>query len=51
MQQAAPPEASAPAAAAPSVDPMTALTQAKTLLDAGVLTQAEFDDQKQRILG
>ena len=49
----APPPAAAPAAAAPAapaMDPITALTQLKGLLDSGVLTQAEFDAQKQRIL-
>jgi membrane protease subunit (stomatin/prohibitin family) len=40
----------AEAAPAPAVDPVTALTQLKSLLDGGALTQAEFDDQKQRIL-
>jgi len=46
--QAAP----APAAAAPdnSEDGMAKLTQLKSLLDQGVLTQAEFDMQKQKIL-
>jgi membrane protease subunit (stomatin/prohibitin family) len=43
------PPPSAPPAAAPA-DPMAALMQAKELLDAGVLTQAEFDAQKARIL-
>ena len=49
----APPPPAAPAApapAAPAMDPITALTQLKGLLDAGVLTQAEFEAQKQRIL-
>ncbi len=41
----------APAAAAPSADDsMAQLTQLKSLLDQGVLTQAEFDMQKQKIL-
>ena len=42
----------APAAAAPdnSEDGMAKLTQLKSLLDQGVLTQAEFDMQKQKIL-
>jgi len=42
----------APAAAAPAADedPMAKLTQLKTLLDQGVLTQAEFDVQKTKIL-
>lgn len=57
QQQYAPPPPQyappAPPAAAPAaaVDPITALTQLKSLLDAGVLTQEEFDTQKQRILG
>ena len=42
----------APAAAAPASeeDPMAKLTQLKGLLDQGVLTQAEFDVQKTKIL-
>jgi membrane protease subunit (stomatin/prohibitin family) len=41
----------APAPAAPSEeDSMTQLTQLKSLLDQGVLTQAEFDAQKTKIL-
>jgi membrane protease subunit (stomatin/prohibitin family) len=42
----------APAAVAPdnSEDGMAKLTQLKSLLDQGVLTQAEFDMQKQKIL-
>jgi membrane protease subunit (stomatin/prohibitin family) len=42
----------APAAAAPAgrEDSMAQLTQLKSLLDQGVLTQAEFDAQKQKIL-
>jgi membrane protease subunit (stomatin/prohibitin family) len=40
-----------PSAAAPSADAsMEELTKLKGLLDAGVLTQAEFDAQKQKIL-
>ena len=47
----APPPAAAPAApAAPRRGRSRQLTQLKGLLDAGVLTQAEFDAQKQRIL-
>ena len=42
--------AAAPAAAAPAEDGMAKLTQLKSLLDQGVLTQAEFDMQKQKIL-
>ncbi len=48
---APPAPAPAPVAAAPALDPIEALTQAKQLLDAGVLTQEEFDAQKARILG
>jgi hypothetical protein len=42
----------APPAAAPqsAVDVVGALTQLKALLDAGALTQDEFDAQKQQIL-
>jgi hypothetical protein len=40
-----------PAPAAPSTDQrMEELTKLKELLDNGVLTQAEFDAQKQKIL-
>jgi len=45
QQQAAP--AAAPAG---DEDGMAKLTQLKSLLDQGVLTQAEFDMQKQKIL-
>jgi len=50
--QQAPPAAPAPAAAAPASDEdsMAKLAQLKSLLDQGVLTQAEFDMQKQKIL-
>jgi membrane protease subunit (stomatin/prohibitin family) len=45
------PDAAEPAAAAPSADAsMEELTKLKGLLDSGVLTQAEFDAQKQKIL-
>jgi membrane protease subunit (stomatin/prohibitin family) len=46
------PEAAADQApAAPSADQsMAELTKLKELLDSGVLTQAEFDAQKQKIL-
>ena len=47
--QQAPPQA-APAAPAADEDPMAKLTQLKGLLDQGVLTQAEFDFQKTKIL-
>jgi len=39
-----------PAAPASEEDSMAQLTQLKSLLDQGVLTQAEFDAQKQKIL-
>ncbi len=41
---------SAPAAA-PAQDPYGDLMKLKELLDAGALTQGEFDAQKQKILG
>ena len=40
----------APAAAPSQEDSMAKLAQLKSLLDQGVLTQAEFDMQKQKIL-
>ena len=57
--QAAPPasvpeQAAAPvveAAAEAPVDSYGELMKLKELLDAGVLTQAEFDAQKQKVLG
>jgi hypothetical protein len=39
-----------PAPAAPAEDPYGDLMKLKELLDAGALTQAEFDTQKQKIL-
>jgi hypothetical protein len=48
-EQAPPQAAPAPAPAAEE-DPMAKLTQLKSLLDQGVLTQAEFDFQKTKIL-
>lgn len=49
--EAAAEAAADPAAAAPSADQsMEELTKLKGLLDSGVLTQAEFDAQKQKIL-
>jgi len=41
----------APVPDAPPLDIYAELTQLKGLLDAGVLTQAEFDAQKQKLLG
>jgi hypothetical protein len=43
-------EAPAPAAA-PAEDPYGDLMKLKELLDAGALTQAEFDTQKAKLLG
>ena len=48
--QQAPPQAAPAAAPAGDEDPMAKLTQLKSLLDQGVLTQAEFDFQKTKIL-
>jgi hypothetical protein len=54
MQAAPPPPppmpAAPPAPAAPARDPIAQLKDLKDLLDAGVLTQDEFDSQKQKIL-
>jgi hypothetical protein len=54
-QQAQPQYASTPQYAAPAAPAITdsvvdQLTNLKSLLDSGVLSQAEFDAQKQRIL-
>ena len=46
-EQAAPPVADT---AAPPTDTYGELMKLKELLDAGVLTQAEFDAQKQKVL-
>jgi hypothetical protein len=56
QEQAAPPQAApveaAPETAAPtSEESYAALMRLKELFDAGVLTQAEFDAEKQKILG
>jgi membrane protease subunit (stomatin/prohibitin family) len=50
QQQAPPPQAAPAPAPASDEDPMAKLTQLKGLLDQGVLTQAEFDFQKTKIL-
>jgi membrane protease subunit (stomatin/prohibitin family) len=51
-QQAAAPAAAAPAPAASSMDQkVEELKKLKELVDAGVLTQEEFDAQKAKILG
>jgi hypothetical protein len=49
---AAPPPPAAPQAAGPmtEADRVNALKNLKDLLDAGALTQAEFDAQKQKLL-
>ena len=49
-QQAAAPAPAAPSAAPGGTDMVTQLENLKKLLDDGVLTQAEFDLQKQKIL-
>ena len=54
-EQPAPAQQAAPEAAAETAAPgadqnMQELTKLKELLDSGVLTQAEFDAQKQKIL-
>jgi membrane protease subunit (stomatin/prohibitin family) len=49
-QQAQQAQAAAPAPAPSQEDSMAKLAQLKSLLDQGVLTQAEFDMQKQKIL-
>ncbi len=49
-----PPSAPAPAAAVPAVDTQQLIAQLQQLgqlRDAGVLTEAEFTAQKQRLLG
>jgi hypothetical protein len=51
QQAAAPPPPAAPApAAAPTSSVAEQLTQLKGLLDAGALTQEEFDAEKQKVL-
>ncbi len=50
QQYAAPPPAAPAAPAAGGADMVTQLENLKKLLDEGVLTQAEFDLQKQKIL-
>ena len=50
-QQAAPPPQAAPVAAAPdSDDPISKLKELANLKDQGILTEAEFNDQKAKIL-
>jgi hypothetical protein len=49
-QQSYEPEPAAPAAAAPAADPLEQLKKLGELKAAGVLTDAEFEVQKERIL-
>ena len=51
QQQAAPAPAPVAAAAPASTDRVEQLSKLKGLLDAGVLTDAEFQAEKARILG
>ena len=44
------PDATTAQSAAPAQDPVAQLTQLKSLLDSGALTQAEYDAEKQKIL-
>ncbi len=50
QQYAPPPAAAPPAPTAGSDDMVVQLTNLKSLLDQGILTQAEFDMQKQKLL-
>jgi hypothetical protein len=50
QQSAPPPPAAAPASAVGGDDMVSQLENLKKLLDQGILTQAEFDMQKQKIL-
>jgi Short C-terminal domain len=45
-----PPQAAPPPAAAPATDVVAKLTELKQLLDAGVLTQDEFEAAKAKLL-
>ena len=45
------PVAQQPAPQAPQEDPYEKLTKMKGLLDAGIITQADFDDAKKKLLG
>ncbi|NLF05828.1 MAG: SPFH domain-containing protein [Actinomycetales bacterium] len=55
QQPASPPphqqQAAAPAAAPAAEDPVAKLTQLKTLLDQGLITQEDFDAAKNKVLG
>ena len=49
--EAQPAQLEQPAQAAPQEDPVAKLKQMKELLDAGVVSQEEFDTLKKRLLG
>lgn len=51
QQYAPPPPAPAPAPAAPATDPIEQLKDLAELKAQGILTEAEFEAQKARILG
>ncbi|MGH9234760.1 MAG: SHOCT domain-containing protein [Acidimicrobiales bacterium] len=51
QQYAPPPPAPAPAPAAPAADPIEQLKDLAELKAQGILTEAEFEAQKARILG
>jgi hypothetical protein len=51
QQQYAPPPPPAPAPAAPAADPIEQLKDLAELKAQGILTEAEFEAQKARILG
>ena len=50
-QQAAPEPQYAPAPAAPAPDTIEQLTKLAALKDSGALTEAEFEEQKAKLLG
>jgi membrane protease subunit (stomatin/prohibitin family) len=51
QQPTAPPAPPAPAAAPPAEDPVAKLQQYKQMLDAGLITQADYDAAKAKALG
>jgi membrane protease subunit (stomatin/prohibitin family) len=51
LQQPVTPAPAAPSAAAAADDPMAKLTQAKQMLDAGLITQEDYDAVKAKVLG
>lgn len=50
-QEPAPADPPPPEAAPAADDPYAKLKEAKSLLDAGILTQDEFEAEKKKILG